>query len=117
MYTEQHIAVLQWLIEKVNEGFTIKQAVELKEASAFNENVELAEVQKSNYIEQLAEKIAESLLEFDERKAQDLLNQAYSLYSIDRVTIELFGLIRHYVEKRLKNGEKTRLINSFAKIS
>lgn len=113
LYTEKHIAVLQWLIEKVNEGFTIKQAVELKEASVFNENVELAQVQKSNFIEQLAEKIAVSLLEFDERTAQDLLNQAYSLYSIDRVTIELFGLIRNYAETSLKGGIKTRAHQQF----
>ncbi|MFC0472928.1 MerR family transcriptional regulator [Halalkalibacter kiskunsagensis] len=90
LYSEEHVAILKWLIDKVNKGFTIGQAVDLFESDQV--------VLKSNeptyyedYSVKLSNEILAALLSFQENKANQLLNQAFSMFSIDKVTIDILG--------------------------
>ncbi|WP_088102243.1 MerR family transcriptional regulator [Halalkalibacter urbisdiaboli] len=92
LYSDEHVAILRWLIDKVNKGFTIGQAVGLYEKG----NVSL---QTSDGIElvdhsiQLSDDILTALLLFEENKANLLLNQAFSLFTIEKVTIDILGAL------------------------
>lgn len=102
LYTEQHVVILQWLIGKVNEGFTIKQAVDLMDTE---DEARSSSINESDfYIKQFAEELVEALIDLDEVKAQHLLNQAYSLYSLDRVTIEVMLLAQKYVKEKKRES-------------
>ncbi|MEB5479633.1 MerR family transcriptional regulator [Shouchella clausii] len=106
LYTDEHIAVLRWLIEKVNEGFSIKQAVELKEADKASGEWHTA-TDHSSYISNLATDFLKALLAFDEEQAQEWLNRAFSMYSMERVAIELFSIAYDMLEQERRQGTIT----------
>ncbi|MED4127106.1 MerR family transcriptional regulator [Shouchella miscanthi] len=106
LYSEEQVLKLQTLIERVNEGFTIKQAVEsLERKGTYEENAS----EGHHYIAQIAREIADALLCFDEERAQAVLNQAYSMYSIDRVTIDLFMQVEKQLEEMDKQPSMTNI--------
>jgi MerR family transcriptional regulator, light-induced transcriptional regulator len=90
LYSDEHIAILRWLLDKVNKGFTIGQAVGLLE----NGNVDLelqGEQQHNNKLKALALDLEESLLSFQEFRANNILNEAFNLFSIEKVVIDVIG--------------------------
>ncbi|WP_059103524.1 MerR family transcriptional regulator [Shouchella shacheensis] len=105
VYSDEQIAVLEWLIGKVSEGFTIKQAVELIEGETlWSEETGQAKQDKANYVKQLADELLEVLLSFNEQGATEILNEAFSIYSLEKVTIELLGTtLKEMLKKRREN--------------
>jgi methanogenic corrinoid protein MtbC1 len=92
LYSDDHVATLRWLIDKVNKGFTVGQAVGLYENG--NVTLQINEgVRHEDYSVQLSEEILNALLSFEENKANQLLNQAFSLFSIEKVTIDILGAL------------------------
>lgn len=91
LYTEEHVKILKWLIAKVNEGFTIGQAVSLFESSQLNTH--LPSEREDNREEMLVDGIVHALLTFDEGKAHEYLNEAFSVFSIDKVTMDILGKV------------------------
>ncbi|WP_100372668.1 MerR family transcriptional regulator [Bacillus sp. FJAT-45037] len=92
LYSDEHVAILKWLIDKVKKGFTIGQAVGLFEKG--NVTLQQSETGKhEDYSVQLSEEILQALLSFEETKAHQLLNQAFSMFSIDKVTIDILGTL------------------------
>lgn len=92
LYSEEHMSILKWLVQKTEQGFTISQAVELLEsgeASADSRSIDVSMGQ--DRANMLADEILEALLAFDENKAQDLLNQAFSIFSIDKVVHDILA--------------------------
>jgi methanogenic corrinoid protein MtbC1 len=93
LYTDEQVYILKWLVNKVNQGFTISQAVDVaqngelyKEAVPFtNENTDRA-LEMSN-------QILDALLSFQEKKANDLLSQAFSMYNLEKVIIDILGTL------------------------
>ncbi|WP_216829282.1 MerR family transcriptional regulator [Alkalihalobacterium elongatum] len=106
LYTEEHVAILRWLIEKVNNGFTIGQAVGLMEKGNIIFDI-TADKKKDDYSEQLADEILEALLQFRENKAHELMNQAFSLFNVEKVTIEILGPLLVTVGDMWEKGEIT----------
>jgi methanogenic corrinoid protein MtbC1 len=106
LYSDEHVAILKWLIDKVNKGFTIGQAVDLFEKSYVT--VEPTEsMYENDYSIRLADDILGALLSFQENKANQLLNQAFSLFSIDKVTIDILGALLVKVGSKWENNEIT----------
>ncbi|ARK30275.1 MerR family transcriptional regulator [Halalkalibacter krulwichiae] len=91
LYSDEHVAILRWLIDKVNKGFTIGQAVDLMEKGSIA--VESNNFQGGDYSVQLSDEILKALLSFQENKANQLLNEAFSLFSVDKVTIDILGAL------------------------
>lgn len=90
LYSDEHLSILKWLVQKTEQGFTISQAVELLEDGNTESHLESRELNKDrSHI--LADEILEALLAFDENKAQELLNQTFSLFSIDKVVQEILA--------------------------
>lgn len=117
LYTEEHIKILKWLITKVDKGFTISQAVNLLETNqaSINDQVELkTDGEQVDYSEDLMEELLHALLKFDESKAHDLLNKAFSLYSVDKVVIEILGTLLVRIGDKWENGKITSAHEHFA---
>ncbi|TWI54604.1 MerR family transcriptional regulator [Halalkalibacter nanhaiisediminis] len=106
LYSDEHVAILRWLIDKVNKGFTIGQAVGLFEKGNITLQTDYSyNEQHEDYSVQLSQEILEALLSFKENQAHQLLNQAFSLFSIDKVTIDILGTLLVKVGHMWENNE------------
>ncbi|MDC0701341.1 MULTISPECIES: MerR family transcriptional regulator [Priestia] len=106
LYTEEDLRKLKWLTEKVSGGFTISQAVSLLETESstvgtFEEEGEVDSPQK------IRGELLTMLLSFEEGKAQDLINHAFSLYSVEKVVIDILGSLLVTVGDMWEKGQIT----------
>ncbi|OES44467.1 MerR family transcriptional regulator [Domibacillus iocasae] len=112
LYTDEHIRKLKWLSEKVQQGFTISQAASLldqhNDAPSYLPNTE------SSQHEALTEELLQALLRFDEVKAQELINKAFALYTIDNVTINILAALLVRIGTLWEGGEITTAHEHFA---
>ncbi len=117
LYTDEHIKILKWLINKVNNGFSISQAVNLLETNqvSLQENDKIPEEGESlDRALDLMDELLHALLQFDENKAHELLNKAFSLYSVDKVVIEILGTLLVKIGDKWENGKITSAHEHFA---
>jgi MerR family transcriptional regulator, light-induced transcriptional regulator len=112
LYTDEHVETLRWLISKINQGFTISQAVSLLENSSIS--VEKPDVPKRDKVDEIGDKLLAALLEFDSTNAHELINQAFSLYTIDKTVIDLLGPILIKVGDLWEEGSITTAHEHFA---
>ncbi|MEK4564825.1 MerR family transcriptional regulator [Alkalihalobacillus sp. FSL R5-0424] len=104
LYSEQQLHVLHWLIEKVNQGFTIGQAVEWYEMDK-KQSKPMTVQKEEDFTYQLACEMKQALLQFNEYEASQLLNKAFSLYSIEKVAQDILGVIYQDV-RALKEADQ-----------
>ncbi|MGM0921677.1 MAG: MerR family transcriptional regulator [Bacillota bacterium] len=117
LYTEEHIRILKWLITKVNKGFTISQAVNLLDNSDLSSEEPIAVSTSSDspdHALDLTEELLFALLSFDENQAHELLNKAFSLFSIDKVLIDILGTLLVKIGDMWENGKITSAHEHFA---
>ncbi|WP_096200970.1 MerR family transcriptional regulator [Bacillus sp. FJAT-45350] len=106
LYTDEHVSKLKWLIDKVNKGFTIGQAVGLMEKGEFTSDINV-EAHFDDKSVKMADDILSALLKFEESKAQELLNHAFSLFSIEKVAVDILGKLLVKVGNMWERGEIT----------
>ncbi|MBS2969441.1 MerR family transcriptional regulator [Metabacillus sp. KIGAM252] len=115
LYTEDHIRILKWLINKVNKGFSISQAVNLLENTGLPVNEGMIEPeQTADRSVELMDDLLKALLSFDENLAHELMNRAFSLYSIDKVMIDILGSVLAKVGDLWEQGKITTAHEHFA---
>ncbi|PYZ94482.1 MerR family transcriptional regulator [Salipaludibacillus keqinensis] len=90
LYTDEQMKVLKWIIDKVDQGFTIGQAVELLDKQDVLEDMNHEAINKTQ-LEAFQQDLLQSLLQFDEHKANRLLDQAFNVFSIEKVVISVLG--------------------------
>ncbi|KIL48957.1 MerR family transcriptional regulator [Jeotgalibacillus alimentarius] len=90
LYTDEHIRKLKWLVSKVNAGFTISQAVALSEQE---QDTVVSSEQNEDQLSVLRNDLLRALMQFDESKSHDLINEAFSLYTVDKVLVDILGSI------------------------
>ncbi|MEH7441728.1 MerR family transcriptional regulator [Bacillus sp. JJ1122] len=112
LYTEEHLRTLRWLISKVNQGFTISQAISLMENSS--SAMEGADPPKKDILEELGDKLLAALLNFNNAQAHELINQAFSLFTIDKTVIDLLGPILIKIGDLWEDGKITTAHEHFA---
>lgn len=107
LYSEYDIETIKWLMARQAEGLSISRAVELWNEYIASGTDPLASLPSSAFSSTLASTSAHSSLtslrvewiqacqEFDERSAEQILNQAFSLFPVEVVCIELIqkGLV------------------------
>ncbi|KWW11371.1 MerR family transcriptional regulator [Peribacillus simplex] len=113
LYTEKHLQTLKWLINKTNQGFTISQAVSLLENTG-SEDSGSTESRKDEQTIKLADDLIEALLNFNETKAQMLISQAFSMYTIEHTIVDVLGSILVRIGDKWENGEITSAHEHFA---
>lgn len=112
LYTEEHLKILRWLISKVNQGFTISQAISLMENSS--PAIDGAEPPKKDILDELGDKLLMALLNFNSGQAHELINQAFSLFTIDKTVIDLLGPILIKIGDLWEEGRITTAHEHFA---
>ncbi|MGY1461247.1 MerR family transcriptional regulator [Bacillus toyonensis] len=103
LYTEEHIRILKWLMEKVSSGMMIGQAVQLLEGNRLQSNAQ-KEIHYDKEVV-LVDDLLQALLEFDEITTSALINEAFSIYSTEKV---ITGIILQVTNKllTLKNNNE-----------
>lgn len=91
LYTDEHIKILKWLMDKVERGFTISQAVSLLENQTEANIDEAKESTELNQIDVFSEDILQALLTFNEQEAHAKLDYAFSIFSPEKVAIDMIG--------------------------
>lgn len=117
IYSEEHIDILKWLMNKVDQGFTISQAVALLEKSQISIDRQ-SEMKRnkgeSDHAAVLMDKLLQSLLNFDETEAKERLDKAFSLFSVDKVVFEMLDFLCKQIELQFDNGIVTSAQRNFA---
>ncbi|MGG6431409.1 MerR family transcriptional regulator [Anoxybacillus sp. D401a] len=109
LYTEEQVQILKWLVDKVNQGFTISQAVSLLEQQPSE-----VSVQAEDHVTGLRERLLQALLSFEEWTAHELLNEAFSLYTVEKVAIDILGPLLVRIGDLWENGKITSAHEHFA---
>ncbi len=109
LYTEEQVQILKWLVDKVNQGFTISQAVSLLEQRPAE-----VRMQAEDHITTLRERLLQALLSFEEWTAHELLNEAFSLYTVDKVALDLLSPLLVRIGDLWGNGKITSAHEHFA---
>ncbi|HWO95720.1 MAG TPA: MerR family transcriptional regulator [Bacillus sp. (in: firmicutes)] len=113
LYTEQDLKVLKWLVEKVEQGFTISQAVSLLESETTTIQ-STTEEDSADSPKKIKGELLRSLLSFQEGKVQELLNQAFSLYSVEKVVIDILGSLLVLIGDLWEKGKITTAHEHYA---
>ncbi|KAA0562741.1 MerR family transcriptional regulator [Bacillus sp. CH30_1T] len=113
LYTDQHLNILKWLVEKVNRGFTISQAVALLDKQELEEN-EIASSERKDRTQSISDDLLKALLRFNETKSHELINQSFAVYTIDKVVIDILGSLLVKIGDLWENGKITTAHEHFA---
>lgn len=107
LYTEKHITILRWLIKKVDEGFTISQAVSLLEESEANKNVvDDAQTEKLDFtFHEINHNLLQALINFEEDRALKVLDYAFSLFSVEFVLINVVKVLMDEMKRLLEENK------------
>jgi MerR family transcriptional regulator, light-induced transcriptional regulator len=93
LYTDEQVYILKWLVNKVNQGFTISQAVDVAQNGELYKETVPFSIENTDRAAEMANSILDALLSFQEKKANDLLSQAFSMYNLEKVIIDILGTL------------------------
>ncbi|PAE43826.1 MerR family transcriptional regulator [Bacillus sp. 7884-1] len=114
LYTEDHIKILKWLIKKVNQGFTISQAISLMGHSQIQIDSEALNLNLSNPLISLTEGLYDALIHFEEEKINEVINSMFSIFTMEKVIIEIFSQIFKKIEESLNGGKITKAQRNYS---
>lgn len=113
LYSDNHVRKLKWLAQKVNDGFTISQAISLLEQE-HKESTRPFNQQSENRVSQLQQDILQAFLQFDERTVQDLMNEAFTIYTMDKVLIDILAPLLVQIGNMWEDGKITTAHEHFS---
>ncbi|HGH7174974.1 TPA: MerR family transcriptional regulator [Bacillus wiedmannii] len=105
LYTEEHIQILKWLMDKVSSGMMIGQAVQLLEGNRLQRNVQ-KEIHYDREVV-LVDDLLQALLKFDEITTSALLNEAFSIYATEKVIASMILQVSNKLLTLKNNNEVT----------
>ncbi|MDR4985449.1 MULTISPECIES: MerR family transcriptional regulator [Bacillus cereus group] len=105
LYTEEHIQILEWLMEKVSSGMMIGQAVQLLEGNRSQNNIQKELLYDKEVV--LVDDLLQALLKFDEITTSVLLNEAFSIYSTEKVVTSIILQVTNKLLMLKHNNEIT----------
>lgn len=112
LYTEEHIRILKWLMDKVSSGMMIGQAVQLLEGNRLQ-----SDVQKEIHYDRevvLVDDLLQALLKFDEITTSALLNEAFSIYATEKVIASIVLQVSNQLLTLKNNNEVTMVQFQYA---
>ncbi|EFI65971.1 MULTISPECIES: MerR family transcriptional regulator [Bacillus] len=105
LYTEEHIQILKWLMDKVSSGMMIGQAVQLLEGNRLQNSVR-NEIHYDREVV-LVDDLLQALLKFDEITTSALLNEAFSIYATEKVITSIVLQVSNKLLTLKNNNEVT----------
>ncbi|WP_242275893.1 MerR family transcriptional regulator [Bacillus cereus group sp. BfR-BA-01445] len=107
LYTEEHIQILKWLMDKISSGMMIGQAVQLLEGNRLQSNVQ-NEIHYDREVV-LVDDLLQALLKFDEITTSALLNEAFSIYATEKVIASIVLQVSNKL-LTLKNNDEVTMV-------
>jgi DNA-binding transcriptional MerR regulator/methylmalonyl-CoA mutase cobalamin-binding subunit len=105
LYTEEHIKILKWLIKKVNQGFTISQAVSLMGHNQSQMDSEALNLTQDNPLISMTDSLYEALVHFEHERINEILNKMFSIFTMEKVIIDIFSQILKKIEDSFNLGK------------
>ena len=116
LYSERDITAIGWLRERTIAGMTISQAIQQLRSlddNAFNEAVTLAQSGPRDP-GALIQELLVALLNFDESAANGIVGEAFTLYRIEDVCLQIFSPVLVEIGERWHRKEATIAQEHFA---
>ncbi|TDQ41557.1 MerR family transcriptional regulator [Aureibacillus halotolerans] len=110
LYSQQQVEQLRWLVHKINQGFTISQAIQVWQQSDRHAN----QIKTESVQHDMTSELLQALLSFEEKKAHDSLDRAFSLYSFDLVITDLLIPLLNSIGHQWATGQITTAHEHFA---
>jgi MerR family transcriptional regulator, light-induced transcriptional regulator len=105
LYTEEHIKILKWLIKKVNQGFTISQAISLMGHNQIQMDSEDLNLKQGNPIISLTDSLYDALIDFENERINEIINSLFSIFTMEKVIIDIFSQVLLKIEHSFKSGK------------
>jgi MerR family transcriptional regulator, light-induced transcriptional regulator len=116
LYSEQDIAAIRWLRERTASGMTISQAIQQLRSLGTGALAEPAPVRDHGprNPDALADELIAALLQFNEFVANAVIEEAYALYRIEEVCLQIFAPVLVEIGERWHRREATVAQEHFA---
>ena len=114
LYSDRNVEVLRWLVEKTKRGFTISQAVSLLEQDGLTSRAGAEADSPEDRAGEMSERLLEALLAFDEDRAQRIMDEAFSIFTLEKVIISIIGTILVEIGDKWERGEITSAHEHFS---
>ncbi len=126
LYSAYDIEIIKWLKARQAEGLSISRAVDLwKEILStginpfekyphIEKNIIIAENDTNSRIENLKNNWLDACMNFDGKKAEEILNQAFALYPVEMVCVEVLQHGLHTIGKSWYQGKTAAQQEHFA---
>ncbi|NTW44356.1 MAG: MerR family transcriptional regulator, partial [Anaerolineaceae bacterium] len=126
LYSAHDIEIIKWLKARQSEGLSISRAVELwkeilnsgidpLERYPQSENKIINQNNATNYrIENLRNNWLDACMKFDGLKAEEILNQAFALYPVETVCVEVLQRGLHLIGESWHQGKTAAQQEHFA---
>lgn len=105
LYTEEHIKILKWLIKKIDQGFTISQAISLMGHTHEHMDGEEINLKQGNPITSLTEALYDALIHFEQDKINEVFDKMFSIFTMEKVIIDIISQVFVKIEESFKNGQ------------
>jgi MerR family transcriptional regulator, light-induced transcriptional regulator len=105
LYTDEHIKILKWLIKKINQGFTISQAISLLSNNQIQTDSESLNLKQGNPLNALCDELFEGLIHFEREKINEVINTMFSIFTVETVILEIFNQLLTKLENSFKSGK------------
>lgn len=106
LYTDEHIKMLRALITKVNQGFSISQAINFMGHSASSNYEERLTLQQSDQITSISQQFYEALINFNTADANEMSDRLFSIYTTEKVLWDVF----YPLILKIENEHKSEVI-------
>ena len=119
LYSAKDVAMIRWLKGQVDNGMSISQAVQLlnsvatHSANGHGTDQPFAQVAPSSY-QRLHDDIVSAAVEFDEEHIESALSEAFSLFSVEDVCLNVVQPVLQSLGKLWHSGEITVSVEHFA---
>jgi methanogenic corrinoid protein MtbC1 len=102
LYSEHDVALIRWLHDRTGEGMTISRALRLLEARRAAPSPEPTTAARS--FDQLRADLLDRLLAFDTPGAEQIVGEAFALYPVEDVCLELLQPVLVEIGERWHQG-------------
>lgn len=120
LYSERDIALIRWLRERVDEGITMSQAVDLYKRIRAGQDVPSSLVGKDGTQQQplsfqkIQERLIDAFQSFDENQAEMAMSEAFAAHPLDKVCTEVIQPAMKTVGQMWHDGEISVPVEHFA---
>jgi len=118
LYSAQDINVLRWLKARVAEGLTISQAIALHKHRRLDDQPLAAagerRLENRQGLTAARDALLAALVDFEEVRADRLLEEAFAVYGLEAVTEHLIGPVMMQIGDRWHRGELSTAVEHFA---